>query len=78
MSNWQSQFANRLFLTENVRQDDNDRFGEHSTYRMPRLLIVPVTETKLQGEAMAPASWAPTLNQLFVDFPAFFFFANRT
>jgi len=36
MSNCNLQFANRLFLTENVRQDDNDRFGEHPTYRMPR------------------------------------------
>ena len=30
----QSQFANRLFLVENIRQDDNDRFGEHPTYRL--------------------------------------------
>jgi vitamin B12 transporter len=71
----QSQFANRLFLTENVRQDDNDRFGEHPTYRIAPALIVPVTETKLKG-SYGTGFKAPTLNQLFVDFPAFFFFAN--
>jgi vitamin B12 transporter len=69
----QSQFANRLFLTENVRQDDNDRFGEHPTFRIAPALIVPMTETKLKGSY---GFKAPTLNQLFVDFPAFFFFAN--
>jgi vitamin B12 transporter len=71
----QSQFANRLFLVENVRQDDNDRFGEHPTYRLAPALIVPFTETKLKG-SYGTGFKAPTLNQLFVSFPAFFFFAN--
>jgi vitamin B12 transporter len=71
----QSQFANRLFLTENVRQDDNDRFGDHPTFRIAPALIVPITETKLKG-SYGTGFKAPTLNQLFVDFPAFFFFAN--
>jgi vitamin B12 transporter len=71
----QSQFANRLFLTENVRQDDNDRFGEHPTYRIAPAVIVPITETKFKG-SYGTGFKAPTLNQLFVDFPAFFFFAN--
>jgi vitamin B12 transporter len=71
----QSQFANRLFLVENVRQDDNDRFGEHPTYRLAPAVIVPFTETKLKG-SYGTGFKAPTLNQLFVSFPAFFFFAN--
>jgi len=71
----QSQFANRLFLVENVRQDDNDRFGEHPTFRLAPALIVPLTETKLKG-SYGTGFKAPTLNQLFVSFPAFFFFAN--
>jgi vitamin B12 transporter len=71
----QSQFANRLFLVENVRQDDNDRFGEHPTFRLAPALIVPFTETKLKG-SYGTGFKAPTLNQLFVSFPAFFFFAN--
>jgi vitamin B12 transporter len=71
----QSQFANRLFLVENVRQDDNDRFGEHPTFRLAPALIVPLTETKFKG-SYGTGFKAPTLNQLFVSFPAFFFFAN--
>jgi vitamin B12 transporter len=71
----QSQFANRLFLVENVRQDDNDRFGEHPTFRLAPALIIPGTETKLKG-SYGTGFKAPTLNQLFVSFPAFFFFAN--
>ena len=71
----QSQFAKRLFLVENVRQDDNDRFGQHPTFRLAPALIVPVTETKLKG-SYGTGFKAPTLNQLFVNFPAFFFFAN--
>jgi vitamin B12 transporter len=71
----QSQFANRLFLVENVRQDDNDRFGEHPTFRLAPALIVPFTETKLKA-SYGTGFKAPTLNQLFVSFPAFFFFAN--
>ncbi|GAC1497270.1 MAG: TonB-dependent receptor [Bradyrhizobium sp.] len=71
----QSQFANRLFLVENIRQDDNDRFGEHPTFRLAPALIIPGTETKLKG-SYGTGFKAPTLSQLFVSFPAFFFFAN--
>jgi vitamin B12 transporter len=71
----QSQFANRLFMVENIRQDDNDRFGEHPTFRLAPALIIPITETKLKG-SYGSGFKAPTLNQLFVSFPAFFFFAN--
>jgi vitamin B12 transporter len=71
----QSQFANRLFLVENIRQDDNDRFGEHPTFRLAPALIVPFTETKLKG-SYGTGFKAPTLSQLFVSFPEFFFFAN--
>jgi vitamin B12 transporter len=71
----QSQFANRLFMVENIRQDDNDRFGEHPTFRLAPALIIPITETKLKG-SYGTGFKAPTLNQLFVSFPAFFFFAN--
>jgi vitamin B12 transporter len=71
----QSQFANRLFLVENVRQDDNDQFGTHPTFRLAPAVIVPFTETKLKG-SYGTGFKAPTLNQLFVSLPAFFFFAN--
>ncbi|HTD87628.1 MAG TPA: TonB-dependent receptor, partial [Candidatus Binatia bacterium] len=71
----QSNFADRLFLVENVRQDDNDRFGDHPTYRVAPAVIVPITETKLKA-SYGTGFKAPTLNQLFVSLPAFFFVAN--
>jgi vitamin B12 transporter len=71
----QSQFADRLFLVENLRQDDNDRFGTHPTFRLAPAVIVPVTETKFKG-SYGTGFKAPTLTQLFVSFPQFFFFAN--
>jgi vitamin B12 transporter len=71
----QSQFADRLFLVENIRQDDNDRFGTHPTFRIAPAVIAPFTETKFKA-SYGTGFKAPTLNQLFVSFPAFFFVAN--
>jgi len=71
----QSQFADRLFLVENVRQDDNDRFGTHPTFRIAPAVIAPFTETKFKA-SYGTGFKAPTLNQLFVSLPAFFFRAN--
>lgn len=44
----QSQFVDRVFFTANVRQDDNERFGEHPTFRLTSAVIVPVTDTKFR------------------------------
>src|SRR4030095_6246544 len=45
----QSEFAQRLFVTSNVRHDINERFGEATTYRIAPALLLPVTETKLKA-----------------------------
>ena len=71
----QSEFYKRVFVVANARIDDNDAFGEHVTYRVAPAFIVPVTETKLKA-SVGTGFKAPTLNQLYVDFPAFGFFAN--
>jgi vitamin B12 transporter len=71
----QSAFADRFFIVANGRADDNDSWGMHETYRVAPAVIVPVTETKFKG-SVGTGFKAPTLNQLFVDFPAFGFFAN--
>ena len=71
----QSEYAKRLFLVSNFRVDDNERFGEHSTYRIAPAVILPGTETKLKA-SYGTGFKAPTLSQLFVDFPSFFFVAN--
>jgi vitamin B12 transporter len=71
----QSEFAKRVFFTANVRDDFNDEFGEHPTYRIASAVILPFTETKLKG-TYGTGFKAPTLNQLFQSFPDFGFFAN--
>jgi len=71
----QSNPLQNLFLVANIRHDDNDRFGGHTTWRVaPAYILVP-TDTKLKA-SYGTGFKAPTLTQLFVDFPAFNFFAN--
>ncbi|MDA9437433.1 ligand-gated channel protein [Bradyrhizobium sp. CCBAU 51627] len=71
----QSQIRDRVFFTGNVRQDDHERFGGHPTFRLASAVIAPVMDTKFRG-SYGSGFKAPTLNQLYVSFPAFFFFAN--
>ena len=72
----QSSALDRIFLVTNVRRDENDSFGGATTYRVAPAVLVPGTETKLKASA-GTGFKAPTLNQLYVDFPDFGFFANR-
>jgi vitamin B12 transporter len=72
---WQSDFAKRFFLTANVREDDNDSFGDHTTFRIAPAVIVPFTETTIKA-SYGTGFKAPTLSQLFQSFPDFLFFAN--
>jgi vitamin B12 transporter len=73
---FQNQLANRLFLVSNVRYDDNDAFGNRTTYRVAPALLVPFTETKLKG-SIGTGFKAPTLSQLYSDFrPVFNFVGN--
>lgn len=60
----QSNFGNRLFLTSNVRVDDNDAFGDHTTFRIAPAFIVPGTDTKLKA-SYGTGFKAPTLAQLY-------------
>jgi vitamin B12 transporter len=72
----QSEIAKRFFLAANIRVDDNEDFGEHTTWRIAPAFIIPGTETKLKA-SVGTGFKAPTLTQRFVDFPEFGFFANR-
>jgi vitamin B12 transporter len=71
----QSQFAKRFFLVSNIRYDDNESFGPHTTWRLAPVFIVPGTETKLKA-TYGTGFKAPTLNQLYVNNPSFLFSAN--
>jgi vitamin B12 transporter len=72
----QMQMAQRLFLVSNVRYDENDTFGNRTTYRIAPALLVPFVETKLKG-SIGTGFKTPTLSQLFADFrPVFNFVGN--
>ncbi|MBV9557662.1 MAG: TonB-dependent receptor [Pseudolabrys sp.] len=82
-SNWnnagwlelQSQFNKRFFIVSNVRLDDNESFGKHSTWRVAPAFIVPGTETKLKA-SYGTGFKAPSLTQRYADNPFFRFTAN--
>ena len=68
----QSEFVKRFFFVANVRNDKNDQFGSYSTWRVAPAFLVPVTETKLKA-SYGTGFKAPSLSQLYQDFPPFFF-----
>ncbi len=65
----------RFFLTANARRDRNSQFGGHATYRVAPSFRMPWTDTILKA-SYGTGFKAPTLNQLYVSYPAFFYFAN--
>ncbi|MBV8848645.1 MAG: TonB-dependent receptor [Methylobacteriaceae bacterium] len=65
----------RAFLAANVRHDDNQAFGGHDTFRVAPSVRLPFTDTIIKA-SYGTGFKAPTLNQLYVDFPSFGFFAN--
>src|SRR5438067_8298485 len=71
----QSEIVPGLFAAASVRQDDNDRFGGKTTWRIAPAYLVPNIGTKLKA-SYGTGFKAPSLTQLFVSFPAFNFFAN--
>lgn len=72
----QSNWTDRFFTVANLRYDNDQEFGGHTTYRLAPVFIVPGTETKLKasyGTGFKP----PTLSERFSDSrPAFNFFGN--
>jgi len=58
-----------------VRYDDNSRFGSKTTWHVAPVLAFKDTGTRLHA-TYGTGFKAPSLEQLFLSFPAFFFFAN--
>src|SRR5262249_4293766 len=56
----------------NARYDRNDRFGSKVTYRVAPTYLIALTGTKLKA-SVGSGFKAPTLSELFQDFPPFFF-----
>jgi len=65
-----------FFLTTNLRLDDNENFGEATTWRVSPAYLIESTGTKLKAN-VGTAFKAPSLDQRFHDYPAFLFFGNR-
>lgn len=61
-------------VTASVRVDDNEQFGAHTTGRLA--LGTDIGSNSKLWFAASTAFKAPTLVDLYVDFPAFGFFAN--
>ncbi len=71
----QSNLYDRFFMASNVRYDNYDTFGGHVTYRFAPSIIIPWTQTKLKA-SYGTGFKAPTLSELYVNYPAFDFFGN--
>jgi vitamin B12 transporter len=71
----QSQIGDHWFSALNVRNDDNSRFGDKTTWRFAPEWVVTQTDTRLHA-SVGTGFKAPTLSELYQSFPAFFFFAN--
>ncbi len=64
-----------LTIAASIRYDDNDRFGGKTTFHIAPTFLIAATGTQLKA-TYGTGFKAPTLTQLFVSFPEFFFFAN--
>ena len=71
----QSEFGKQLFNTISVRDDDNSMFGSKATYRIAPAFLITQTDTKLKA-SFGTGFKAPTLDELFNNYPAFGFSAN--
>jgi vitamin B12 transporter len=66
----QSTFADRFFITSNVRYDDSESFGPHTTWRVAPTFTVPWIDTQLKA-SYGTGFKAPTLTELYVNNPSF-------
>jgi len=58
-----------------IRDDDNSRYGNHVTWHVAPVASIASTATRIHA-SYGSGFKAPSLEQLFESFPAFFFFAN--
>lgn len=68
----QSEIFRNFFLVANVRYDDNENFGGHTTWRVAPAYVIDATGTKLKA-SVGTAFKAPTLSQRFQDSPPYFY-----
>ena len=71
----QSAFGGNFFNTISIRYDDNDQFGSAVTWRVAPAFLIAATGTKLKA-SIGTGFKAPTLSQMFENFPSFGFFGD--
>ena len=59
-----SSFGDRLFLTSNIRHDDNEQFGGHTTFRFAPSFVIRETGTTFKG-SYGTGFHAPSIDQLY-------------
>jgi vitamin B12 transporter len=63
----QNQLTQQFYLVSNVRYDANEDFGDHTTFRIAPVYLVPITGTKLLA-SYGTGFKAPSLEDLYVNF----------
>jgi vitamin B12 transporter len=71
----QSSIGGRFFNAVSVRYDSYDTFGAQPTFRIAPTFQIPETRSRLKG-SVGTGFKAPTLAELFQNFPSFNFFGN--
>ncbi len=71
----QSNIGGRLFNAASIRYDADDQFGSATTFRIAPAFLIPETGTKLKA-SVGTGFKAPTLDELYNNYPAYGFFAN--
>ena len=64
-----------LQASASLRYDDNSQFGDKLTWRIAPSIVLGDTGFRLKG-SLGTGFKAPSLDQLYHDYPAFFFFSN--
>jgi vitamin B12 transporter len=64
----QNQITKQFSLVSNIRFDNYSDFGEHTTWRVAPVFVVPGTDTKLKA-TYGTGFKAPSLFDLYVNFP---------
>jgi vitamin B12 transporter len=64
-----------LDVSGSVRYDDNSQFGDRVTWRIAPSVVLGGSGFRLKG-SIGTGFKAPSLDQLYHSYPAFFFFAN--
>ncbi|MGD0025865.1 MAG: TonB-dependent receptor [Xanthobacteraceae bacterium] len=71
----QNQLTKQFYIVSNVRYDANEDFGDHTTFKIAPVYIVPITDTKLKA-TYGTGFKAPSLQDLYVNYYSFGFVAN--